>query len=265
MVADLAEAKCIVKLSKASNLCETLISKEFLVMISLLDELEGLRVSDIHFLLGGNKSWVSNLCSRLARAGLASSKRKGREVYYKLTNDGEEVAQTALTLVKSLIKTDALPYKLSANTYIFYKNSLSANEKVSDYFKLGFPCYTHKGAVLFNQSDKNLLFVGNDRNGKPFILEIFINSIQLITIDYDEFYKRRNSPLEKPLKVRFSVAPESQACEIVYFFTQYHRIGRSTENPTWFKLIQDAKIKLLQDKKETLVSEPEEDMMSLIK
>jgi DNA-binding MarR family transcriptional regulator len=259
----MAEAKCLVKLSKASNLCETLISKEFLVMISLIDEAEGLRVSDIHFLLGGNKSWVSNLCSRLARAGLATPKRDGREVYYNLTEEGQEVASTALALIKSLIKTDALTYMLSDNTYLLHAASIPDGKKITDYPKLGYPYHTHKGAILYNHDVKYLLFVGNDRDNRPFTLEIPIHAIHQVTINFDEYYKRRYLPRPKPLVIEYESSPEDPTNHYIYLFTQYVRLSHSTRNSDWLELIIDEKAKSDQEK-EKASSKPEEDLISMV-
>ncbi|MDD1776649.1 MAG: hypothetical protein LUQ65_00650 [Candidatus Helarchaeota archaeon] len=103
------KTKNLLKQAETSKICDNLISKELMVLIALINE-QGLRVSDIHFLLGGNKSWVSNLCSRLATAGLTIFTRQGRYVYYRLTEKGSEVAIKASELVNSLLKTERFKY-----------------------------------------------------------------------------------------------------------------------------------------------------------
>ncbi len=222
-----------------SLLCDDLISKELLVLSSLLNE-PGLRVSDIHAVLGGNKSWVSNLCSRLSRTGLAISVKEGREVYYSLTEKGEDVAQNAFNLIHSLVKAEKIPHFLSDNTYILYKTPNS--DKADEIKKLRYPIHTHKGALLLNQAEKNLLFIGKNKNNKLLILDIPITNIETFKEGFNSFYKRRNRPIPTPIILRYR--KDAEVFQTIYIFTDYQTFGRVTQNSQWFKFLNQEKTEI---------------------
>jgi len=236
--------KCIIRLAMESDLCEDLISKELLVLSSLINE-SGLRVSDIHAVLGGNKSWVSNLCSRLSRTGLAISTKEGREVYYNLTEKGESVAKPAFNLIHSLVKAEKIPYFLSDNTFILYK---TPNLDENEIKKIRFPIHTHKGALLLNQTEKNLLFIGKNSKNKLLMLDIPIKNIETLEESFNSYYKRRNRPLPTPLILKYR--EETEGFQTIYLFTEYRAMGRITQNTEWVKLLKKEK-NLLEMKAES--------------
>lgn len=263
-VVNMAVTKCILKLSKASNLCDTLISKEFFVMISLIDEEQGLRVSDIHYLLGGNKSWVSNLCLRLSNAGLALSKKEGREVYYRLSKNGSKVAEKALSLILNLMEAEKINYVLSDNTFLLNKDSISGKQ-IQEFGKLGYPFFTHKGALSYSIDKKYLLFVGDDQAGRPLILEIPLKAIHNLENGFDDYYKRRYLPRPKPLIIDYKSSLEEDNLQRIYLFTQYHRITHSTKNSKWFTILLEEKESQIQEKKEkNTILKQENDMLPMI-
>jgi DNA-binding MarR family transcriptional regulator len=232
---EMLKAKCVLKLAETSKICDDLISKELMVLIALINE-RGLRVSDIHFLLGGNKSWVSNLCSRLATAGLTIFKRDGREVYYKLTEKGAEVALKTLELVNSLLKTAQFKYLISENTLLLDKTVL-IGKKIYEFGKLFYPYHSHAGSLVFNYTFRDIFFIGYDRKGKPFVLDIPMNQIRNVELDFDDVYKRRYSPRIKPLIVDYSPSESPDALYRIYLFTGYHVIGRLTQNTKWLSIL----------------------------
>ncbi|NVM28826.1 MAG: hypothetical protein HWN65_08280 [Candidatus Helarchaeota archaeon] len=225
--------KCILKLAMASKLCDNLISKELLVLSCLINE-PGLRVSDIHTVLGGNKSWVSNLCSRLAISGLASSVKEGREVYYSLTEKGEDVAINAFGLINSLVKTDGIPYLLSDNTYILHKTP--ELEKKNEIRKITSPIYTHKGALLYNNEEKYLLFIGKSPKNKFLVLKVPLNIIKSVEQRFDDYYKRRKAPRPTPLRIKYQKSADEEL-QTLYAFTNFRIIGRLTQNSEWHTLL----------------------------
>jgi DNA-binding MarR family transcriptional regulator len=232
---EMLKAKCVLKLAETSKICDDLISKELMVLIALINE-QGLRVSDIHFLLGGNKSWVSNLCSRLATAGLTIFTRDGREVYYKLTENGTEVAFKSLELVNSLLKTEQFKYLISENTLLLDKNVLTG-KKIYEFGKLFFPFHSHAGSLVINYKLNNLSFIGYNRKRKPFVLGIPMNRIRNVELGFDDVYKRRYSPRIKPLIVDYSLSESSDTLYRIYLFTGYHPIGRLTQNTKWLSIL----------------------------
>ncbi len=227
--------KCILKLAETSKICDDLISKELLVLIALINE-QGLRVSDIHFLLRGNKSWVSNLCSRLAIAGLTVFTREGREVYYKLTEKGAEVAIKTLELVHSLLKTEHFKYIISDNTLLLDKNLL-VGKKIYEFGKLFHPFHSHVGSLVFNYKLNYVSFIGYDRKKKPFVLDIPMNRIQNVELGFDDIYKRRYSPRIKPLIVDYNPFEASDEVNRIYLFINFRVIGRLTHNTKWFSFL----------------------------
>lgn len=232
---ELVKAKCVLKLAETSKICDDLISKELMVLIALINE-QGLRVSDIHFLLRGNKSWVSNLCSRLATAGLTVFTREGREVYYKLTEKGTEVALKALELVGSLLKIEPYKYFISENT-ILLDRDLVAGKKIYEFGKLFYPFHSHSGSLVFNHKIQYLFFIGYDRRRKPFVLDIPISRIQNVELGFDDVYKRRYSPRIKPLIVDYNPSEASNEIKRIYLFTDYRVIGRLTHNAKWLSIL----------------------------
>jgi len=258
---EMLKSKCILKLAEPSKICDNLISKELMVLIALINE-QGLRVSDIHFLLGGNKSWVSNLCSRLATAGLTVFTREGREVYYKLTEKGTEVALKALELVSSLLKTEQFKYLISENTFLLDKNLLTG-KKIYEFGKLFWPFHSHSGALVFNYKFQYLFFIGYDRRGKPFVLDIPMNRIRNVKLGFDDVYKRRYSPRIKPLIVDYNPPETSNALRRIYLFTNYRVIGPLTHNAKWLSILTGTSAEE-QEKEEPTPIESKRDMVTSV-
>lgn len=240
--------KCVLRLAMASRLCDNLISKELLVLSSLLKEnAPGLRVSDVHAILGGNKSWVSNLCSRLADAGLTNALREGREVYYNLTEAGRPVAETAFNLIFNLIKTENIPYFLSDQTYLLYKKPIHNKKEEINRLIPPIPIHTHKGALLFNKNQKSLHFIGKNYQNKILCLEISFSDFESVKYGFDDYYKRRKKPRATPLILKFRDYDKEKQLDKegslkftihnLYLFTNYHQIGRPTQNVEWFELL----------------------------
>ena len=249
--------KCIIRLAMESDLCDDLISKELLVLSSLINE-SGLRVSDIHAVLGGNKSWVSNLCLRLKGAGLATLTKEGREVYYNLTEKGESVAKPAFNLIHSLVKAEKIPYFLSDNTFILYKTpNLDENDVIK---KIRYPIHTHKGALLLNQTEKNLLFIGKNSKNKLLMLDIPIKNIETFEESFNSYYKWRNRPLPTPLILKYR---EAEGFQTIYLFTEYRIMGRITQNTEWVKLLKKEK-NLLEMKAENSESLSSNDTETIV-
>ncbi|MHA1267074.1 MAG: hypothetical protein ACTSRS_17680 [Candidatus Helarchaeota archaeon] len=253
--------KCVLKLAMGSRLCDNLISKELLILSTLLSEPDpGLRVSDIHALLGGNKSWVSNLCSRCAIAGLADSIKDGREVYYHLTPEGQSVAKNAYALIQSLVEIEKIPYKLSDNSYLLYRTPEHRKESEINKFFPSLPIHTHKGALLYTPLKKMLHFVGKDKRNKLLCLELPLTTIESLELGFDDYYKRRKKPRFTPLIIRFKISLKKKdnikdyALHTAYFFTNYRPMGWTTQNLDWFKYLEK-EINLLHtsaDKSEAL-------------
>ena len=258
---EMLKAKCILKLAEPSKICDDLISKELMVLIALINE-RGLRVSDIHFLLGGNKSWVSNLCSRLAIAGLTEFTRDGREVYYKLTGKGSEVAMKALELINSLLRTEQFKYLISENTLLLDKNVLTG-KKIYELGKLFHPYYSHAGSLVFNYTFRYMFFVGYDRKGKPFVLDIPMNRIRNVELSFDDVYKRRYSPRIKPLIVDYNPSETSNELKRIYLFTSYRVIGGLTQNAKWLSILTGIPAGE-QEKEEPLPVESKTDMVTSV-
>lgn len=248
---EMLKAKCVLKLAETSKICD-LISKELLVLIALINE-EGLRVSDIHSLLGGNKSWVSNLCFRLNTAGLILRTEDGREVYYNLTEQGTEVAVKALELVNSLLKTEDFKYIVTEETFLLDRNAVMG-KKIYEFGKLFYPFYSHYGSLLLNSSFKYLFFIGYDRKGKPFVLDIPVNHIQNVELGFDEIYKRRYSPRIKPLIIDYSLHEDVNQINRIYLFINFRVIGRLTQNAKWLKILKGAPAED-QDQEESVPTE----------
>ena len=232
---EMLKAKCVLKLAETSKICD-LISKELLVLIALINE-EGLRVSDIHSVLGGNKSWVSNLCFRLNTAGLILRAEDGREVYYNLTEKGTEVAVKALELVNSLLKTEDFKYIITEDTFLLDRNAVMG-KKIYEFGKLFYPFFSHSGSLLLNSSFKYLFFIGYDRKGKPFVLDIPLNNIQNVELGFDEIYKRRYSPRIKPLIIDYSLREDVNQINRIYLFINFRVIGQLTQNVKWLKILK---------------------------
>lgn len=254
---EMLKAKCILKLMENSKICDV-ISKELLVLIALINE-QGLRVSDIHSLLGGNKSWVSNLCFRLNTAGLILRTEDGREVYYNLTERGAEVAIKALELVNSLLKTEDFKYIITEDTFILDRNAVMG-KKFYEFGKLFYPFYSHFGSLLYNSSFKYLFFIGYDRKGKPFVLNIPLNRIQTMELGFDEFYKRRYSPRIKPLIIDYCLSEDATKVDRIYLFINYRVIGRLTQNARWLKILTGAPAED-QEQQESPLVESKKDMI----
>ncbi|NVM53747.1 MAG: winged helix-turn-helix transcriptional regulator [Candidatus Helarchaeota archaeon] len=247
--------KCILRLAMASRLCDNLISKELFVLSSLIKE-SGLRVSDIHAVLEGNKSWVSNLCSRLAIAGLASSVKNGREVYYSLTEKGEKVADHAFNLIHSLIKAEKIPHHSGDNTFLLYRNP--DYEKKDEIKKIIYPIHTHKGAILYNEVGKYLLFIGKDLKNKLLILKIPLNDIESLNESFNHYYNRRKRLRPTPLIIEFRT-PMEEGLQTVYFFINYHVVRGSTNNSEWANLLNKAlnQVQMKSEKPNSLESKNE--------
>lgn len=260
--------KCILKLAMESKLCEDLISKELLVLSSLIDE-EGLRVSDIHAVLGGNKSWVSNLCSRLSRTGFAASTREGREVYYSLTENGSHVARIAFNLIQSLVNTEKIPYKYSENTYILYKGSNHDPQTEINKLLPPLPIHTHKGAILFNEKLKTLIFIGKDQRNKLLNLEIPLQAIEKIDLAFNSYYKRRKKPAFTPLIIHFKIPDQEDAnkenYQTLYLFTDFQTIGRPTKNSEWFDFLsKELELESKSREQSAQLEESETDLTQII-
>ncbi len=252
--------KCILKLAMTSKLCDSLLSKELLVLSCLINE-RGLRVSDIHAVLGGNKSWVSNLCSRLAITGLASSIKDGREVYYSLTGKGANVAANAFNLINNLVKMEDLSYKISDNTYVLYK-TLDL-EKKNHIKKITSPIYTHKGAILFNSLEKYLLFIGKNTRNKLLVLEIPIGDIKEVEQGFDEYYKRRKAPRPTPLIIKYKNSMDENF-QNLYIFTSFRSIGRLTQNSEWHALLNKELNEFQKKIEKSDILESKNDMTTMI-
>ncbi|HUY00050.1 MAG TPA: hypothetical protein VMV49_10885 [Candidatus Deferrimicrobium sp.] len=255
----MTKEKCILKIAMASKLCDDLISKELLILSSLIGE-TGLRVSDIHATLGGNKSWVSNLCSRLAIAGLASSTKDGREVYYNLTEAGTYVAERAYRLIEGLVRAEKIPYIVYDNTYILYKFLESENNLIIN--KLLFPLYTHKGALLLHQTENFLLFIGKDQKGRILVLEIPIANSIHIELGFDEFYKRRLRPRPKPLILDYTHELEKISSRI-YLFIDFHSMGRINRNSEFVTILKET-IKFQDNREKSPSLESNNDIISTV-
>jgi DNA-binding MarR family transcriptional regulator len=258
---EMVKAKCVLKLAETSKICDDLISKELMVLIALINE-QGLRVSDIHFLLRGNKSWVSNLCSRLATAGLTVFTREGREVYYKLTEKGTEVALKALELISSLLKTEQFKYFISENTVLLDKDLL-AGKKIYDFGKLFYPFHSHAGALVFNYKFQYLFFIGYDRRGKPFVLDIPMVRIRNVELGFDDVYKRRYSPRIRPLIIDINPSEISNELKRIYLFTDFRVIGRLTHNAKWFSILTGIPLGA-EEKEELTPLESKREMVSSV-
>lgn len=259
----MTKEKCVLKLAMASRLCDNLMSKELLVLSCLIHE-PRLRVSDIHTVLGGNKSWVSNLCSRIGIAGLASFSKEGREVYYSLTQKGIAVANHAYELIYSLLEAEkTLEEKvvLSDNTFVLYKiPEFEVKEGLKNIIS---PIHTHKGAILYNKDEKYICFIGKNSDNKLLNLEIPLENVKDVVLSFDDYYRRRKRPRPTPLRITFEDVT-TKNLQIIYIFTNFHTIGRKTQNPEWLELFTKQLNLVQAEKGKTLALESEKDVAPMV-
>jgi len=233
-------------------------------MITLIDEDEGLRVSDIHTILGGNKSWISTLCKGLSNADLASSTKTGREVYYKLTEKGSDIASHAYSLIFSLIKVENFDYILHDDTYLLEPNFIQSENIFQELWKIGYPLYTHKGAVLLNRKENYFYFIGKDQNTRPFTIDFFLKDLRRVEYRFDECYKRRYSPRVKPLIIEYIKHNDEDVLQKIYLFVNYRKVSRTTKNSKWFEILNEELDHHKQEKEETPLLESEDDVSSTV-
>jgi len=108
--------KGLVVLAQDSKLCMEFLNKNHMTLISLINEKEGLRVTDIHQVVQGNKSWISNILFKLESTGLVVRRKNGREVNYKLTEKGEKISELAAKLLERLLAQEGLEYNRIENS-----------------------------------------------------------------------------------------------------------------------------------------------------
>ena len=191
--------KGLVILAQDSKLCMEFLNKNHMTLISLIDEKEGLRVTDIHQVVQGNKSWISNILFKLEHKGLVSRKKNGREVHYKLTEKGENISELAAKLLEKLLIQEGLEYNHIENSYWIYKNELQDINPV-DYFGTVKPVHEYEGEI-FSTYDY-FIFVGKSVNRKKLkVIRINFQDIKEIEHDFDDFYKRRFAIKQKPIKI----------------------------------------------------------------
>ncbi|MHA1799877.1 MAG: MarR family winged helix-turn-helix transcriptional regulator [Candidatus Helarchaeota archaeon] len=205
--------KGLVLVAHESKMCADFLNKNHLTLISLIGEDDGLRVTDIHRIVQGNKSWISNILSKLENQGLVSRKKNGREVFYKLTEKGKKLSELAAAMLEKLLIQENIVYK-KANSYWIYKYEIPS-KKLSDF--IGIPLHEYKGELFVTKSHH--IFIGKSITNKRLeILKIKNIDIKDNITNYDDSYKRRFAVWQKPTKISFSSHGKNKT---VYYFRNY--------------------------------------------
>ncbi|NHI93190.1 MAG: MarR family transcriptional regulator [Candidatus Lokiarchaeota archaeon] len=193
--------KGLVVLAQNSKLCNEFLNKNHLILISLIGEKLGLRVTDIHQVVQGNKSWISNILFKLESNGLVSRKKNGREVFYKLTEKGEKLSFLASKILEKLLIQEGIEYNIIENSYWIYKEELE-DKNSSDYLSNIRPVHEYEGEVL--STSNYFIFIGKSiSRNKLILIKINFDKIKEIDYEFDEFYKRRFAITQKPIKITF--------------------------------------------------------------
>ncbi|MHC1590852.1 MAG: winged helix DNA-binding protein [Candidatus Helarchaeales archaeon] len=221
--------KSLARVANDSEICRIFMNKHLFVLISLLKEPQGLRVSDIHKILEGNKSWICNILLKLEKLNLTTRVKYDdkREVYYRLTEKGEQVARNGLLLTQELL--DQETYKIITeydDVHIIFKSDLINKDfrkrRMSYRNKIRhLPLHKYVGKLtIYNNF---LTFNGeNPIQKKFFFFKLDFDNIKKIALDYDDVYKGRfGSLFSKPVKIEFEKS--NSIPDILYVFADWSR------------------------------------------
>ncbi|MHA1143953.1 MAG: winged helix DNA-binding protein [Candidatus Helarchaeota archaeon] len=221
--------KSLARVANDSELCKTFMNKHLFVLISLLQEPQGLRVSDIHRILEGNKSWICNILLKLEKLDLTTRIKYDdkREVYYKLTERGEQVATNGLNLTYDLLEHEGFKILWEYNpVYLIFGSDLEKQEfsnKIIRYRSKIKHLPLHKYVGKLTIYDNYLTIIGKD----PFLKKFFFfkldyDNVLDIIFDYDNQYKGRyGSILSKPVRIDFSRL--NSKSDSIYLFIEWSR------------------------------------------
>ena len=214
--------KGLVILAQGSKLCMEFLNKNHMTLISLIGEKEGLRVTDIHQIVQGNKSWISNILFKLESKGLVSRRKNGREVYYKLTDKGEKLSDLAAKMLEKLLVQEGIEFNRAENSYWIYKNEIP-NVNPADFFGTVKPVHEYEGEVF--STNNHFIFIGKSINNKKLeTFQIKFKDIEEIEREFDDFYKRRFAIRQKPIKISIN---NGHKFHTLYLITNW------TKSPGW--------------------------------
>ncbi len=227
--------KGLVILAINSKLCNEFMNKNLMILITLINEKEGLRVTDIHSIVNGNKSWISSILSKLEKSKLVNRKKTGREVYYSLSETGEIIALHSANLLENLILQIGIKFD---NIYLIDEETI---KKSSRKLKLSFrrnrvPIHHFKGQIFLNGS--KYIFIGKNLKTKRYEkFEINFNDIIDVQLDYDDVFKGRYGFLNaKPLKISYKNHNKNKN---IYLFTNWSKTQlRARNNKKWQVILE---------------------------
>ena len=223
-------------LASNSKLCDEFMNKNLMILIALINEKNGLRVTDIHSIVEGNKSWISNLLSKLEKSKLVKRNKKGREVYYTLSKTGEIIAHHSANLLENLLLQLGIRFD---NIFLIDEESIKKSSRKSKmtFRRNRLPIHHFEGQIFLNGS--KYIFIGTNLKTKKYEkFEINFNDVIDVQLDYDEIFKGRYGYLStKPLKISYKNHNNNKT---IYLFTNWSRSQlRSRNNKMWHVLLEN--------------------------
>lgn len=227
--------KGLVMLASNSKLCNEFMNKNLLILIVLINEKDGLRVTDIHSIVEGNKSWISNILSKLEKSRLVRRKKTGREVYYSLSETGEIIAHHSANLLENLLLQIGIRFD---NIYLIDEESMkrSTRQLKMNFRRNRVPIHHFKGQIFLNGS--KYIFIGKNLKSKKYErFEINFSDIIDVQLDYDEIFKGRYGYISaKPLRISYKNHNKNKT---IYLFTNWSRsLLTARNNKKWHVLLQ---------------------------